>query len=99
MKIIINDIFRKEPYKNNLFGILIDIEKMFDSINWNILFEHFIGIPMYLIDMLKQIYDISQINKWEVEIQIRFKNGIKGVLMDLCYDFLLNYNKLYIIKT
>ena len=27
------DIFRKGPYKNHLFAILIDIEKIFDSIN------------------------------------------------------------------
>ena len=43
--------------------ILLDVEKMFDSINWNILFEHLkrLKFPSKLIELLRNIYENTQI--------------------------------------
>ena len=49
---------------------MLDVEKMFDSINWNILFEHLerLKFPQTLIKLIKNIYQ-------NVNVKFVTKNG------------------------
>ena len=52
------EYYRTNAYKEKLVATLLDIEKMFDSINWNILFEHLnrLKMPTVLINLIRNIY-------------------------------------------
>ena len=75
------DIYRRGSYRSDLIGIAIDLEKMFDSLQWDILFEHlhFIGIAPQLVDLLEQTYrsvDVHFITNQGRSRKVAYNNGM-----------------------
>ena len=71
-------------------AILIDIEKMFDSVSWEILFKHLdrIKFPKQISGLIRNLYeniDVRFITNKGLEKLIIETESYREVLMDLCW--------------